>query len=165
MTFLKRNNQQIVKAGPGIRAHLDNIWIDDLDQRTNHFPGCDAEELIFLRRLTYHRSGIDRVPPTGHFANMEDWKLSRFRVVSKMVAERPLHPSLARWNDAFQDELRSRRNHEVEALGSNHRNALTPKEASEGDFVDVLRQGQYGCHHQDRIGADHDRNLQVLSVL
>src|SRR5262245_53504093 len=96
---------------------------------------------------------------------MEHWKLCCFRAMSNMVAERPLHPSLACWNDAFQNKVRSRRNHDVDALRANHRDALTPKEARECDFVDVLRQRQYGCHHQDGIGADNDGNLQVLPLL
>src|SRR5262249_33950802 len=142
-----------------------NVWIDDLDQRTNHFPGSDAEKLIFLRRLTHHCSGIDRVSAPGHFANMEDRKLSRFRVVSEMVAERTLHPSLSRWNYALQDKFGSCRNHEVDALRANHRHALIPKEARESDFIDILRQRQHRCHHQDGIGADNDGSLQVLPLL
>src|SRR4029453_343286 len=82
-----------------------------------------------------------------------------------MVPQPPPPPSLARWNDALQDKFGSGRNHEVDALRANHRDALTPKEARESDFIDVLWQRQYRCHHQDGIGADDDRHLQVLPVL
>src|SRR5262249_22833888 len=165
MTFLQRHNQQIVKTGARICAHVDDVWIDDLDQRTNHFTGRDTKKLVFLRRFAHDCSDIDRVSTPRHFSNMENRKLSRLRVVPKMVAERPLHLSFTRLNDALQDELCSRRNHNVDALRSNHWNALPPKEPRKSDFIHVLRQRQYRSHHEDGVGADDDSYLQVLPLL
>src|SRR5262245_675425 len=106
MAFLQRNDQQIVKAGAGIRTHAHDVRIDDLDQRADHFACRDTEKLVLLRRFAHNRSGVVRVSAPRHFSNVEYGKLGRFRVMSKVIAKWSLEFSLPRRNDTFQYEFR-----------------------------------------------------------
>ena len=41
------------------------------------FARCDAQKLVFLRRLSHDRRGINGIPPARDLSNMEDRKLRR----------------------------------------------------------------------------------------
>src|SRR5262249_21986191 len=88
MTFLCGYNEQIMKTRTGIRTITHDIGIDELDKGPDHFSRRNTQKLVFLRRLAHDRPGIDRVSPMSDFANVEDGKLCRVRVMSEVISER-----------------------------------------------------------------------------
>src|SRR5438552_17967232 len=97
--------------------------------------------------------------------DMEDGKLRGLGIMSEVIAEWAFHPSLARRNDTFQNELRVCRNHHVDRLSANHGNPFAAKESGKADFVHIFRERKNSGHHQNRIGADDTGCLETSSLV
>src|SRR5262249_40418089 len=137
MAFLQCDNQQIVKASPRIRTHLHDIRIDNLDQGTDHFTSRYSQKLVFLRRLSYDGSRINRIAPLRDLADMEYGKLTRVGVMTKVIPERALDPALACWNCSFEHDFRVCGHHHVQRLRSYERHSFAPDETGERHLIDI----------------------------
>src|SRR5262249_58955064 len=120
MALLEGNNEQVVEARTRISAHVHDVRINDFDERTNHFSGCYAKKLIFLRRLSHDRSGVNRITAARDFSNPEYRKLCGVPVMAEVIPEWPLHPSFISGHDPLPHELRIRGNPPSETLSRDH---------------------------------------------
>src|SRR5213593_678129 len=165
MTLLQGDDEQIMEARSRICADTDDVGIEELHQRSNHLAGCNAKVLVLLRRLSYHGSGVYRVPAASHLLDMHDRKFRGFRIVTKVIAERTFQTPLMGWNNALQDNLCVCGDHHVNRSRLNHRNGSTAQESRECNFIDALRKRKNRRHHENRICTDDHRNFQTLSLL
>src|SRR2546427_242806 len=165
MTLLQRDHEQIMEASSRICAETDDVWIEELHQRSNHLARCNAEIFVLLRRLSYNRSGVYRVPAASHLTDTHDRKFCSFRIMSEMIAEWPFQTPLMGWNNTFQHNLCVCGDHHLNAFRVNHRNTPAAKESRERNFIDTLRKRKNGCDHENGVGTDDHRDFKTFSFL
>src|SRR5262245_17954887 len=102
MTLLQCDDEQVVKFGTCVCAHVDDVRIDDFDQRPDHFSRGNAEELILLGRFPHNRCRINRIAPLSDLAEVDYWKLIGIRIVTEVVSNRPLDAAFAGPDGAFK---------------------------------------------------------------
>ena len=165
MAFLQRYNEQIVKTCAGEGMEIDDVGIDELNQRPDHLARCLAEIFVFLRRLSHHGSGIYRIPAASHLPDVHDRKFGGFRIMSEMIAERAFHAAFAGRHNAFQHDLGVGGHHHVYALCVNHRDTSAAQESRECNFIGILRKRNNRSHHENRVRPDDHGNFQTFSLL
>src|SRR5262245_10354732 len=102
MALLQCDNEQIVKTRARVRTHVNDVRVDDFDERPDHFTGRNSQKLVFLRRLSDDSARINGIAPLRDLADVEYRKLTRVGVMTEVIAERSLHPALACWNCSFE---------------------------------------------------------------
>ena len=94
-----------MEAGSDVGMHVNDVRIDQSNQRTDHLAGCHADKLVLLRGLTHNRRNIDRVFPPRQLSDMKHGELGRIGIVPKMVTERPFDPTFPHRHNTFQNEF------------------------------------------------------------
>src|ERR1051326_6869746 len=98
-----------MKSGPNVSAHVRDIRIDQTNERPHHLTRRDAEELIFLRRLSNNRSRIDGVSSPRDSLNPKLGELRCFGVMAEVISKWPFDPPLLRRHHTFENDFRPRR--------------------------------------------------------
>jgi hypothetical protein len=64
-----------VEAGVVVGVEVDDVRIDDPDERPDHLTRGDAHVLVLLRRLPHHAGRIERRTAPRHPPDVKDRKL------------------------------------------------------------------------------------------
>src|SRR5712692_3358509 len=164
MAFVQRDNEEIVKPRSRVRVHGNDVWIDKLDQLPKQLVCGIADELIFLWRFADDGSDINRISSPCHTAKAHNRKWGRFRIMSKMIAERSFSSPFMSRHNALQYDLGVCGDHDIDALRANHRNTLAAQESRESNLIDVFRKGKNGRYHKNRIRTDDDCDFKIFAV-
>src|SRR5258705_469597 len=85
--------------------------------------------------------------------------------MAEMITKGTFEAPLAGPNVSLENYFRSSRNHQAQRLCADHRYAFPAQKPGEADLVNVFWEGKDSRHHQDRIGADDDRDFKILAGL
>src|SRR5262245_1918440 len=98
MALLQCDDEQVVKAGPGVGAHINNVGVDNLDEGPDHFARGNTHELVLLGRLSDNGCRINSVASLCDLADVEYRKLTCIGIMTKVVAEWPFNATFTSRN-------------------------------------------------------------------
>ena len=156
-----RDDAAVVERACDRKVVVDDLRHGHPDRRQEDPFGRLAEPRILLRRFADDDRRIDRVPAHGHRGQPEDRKRLGRRVVAGVVSEGPFLGDLVLVDVALEDDLRVRRDLEVDRLRPDELNRLAAQEPGEHELVDVLRQRRARGVRGDGVEPEGDCDFDL----
>src|ERR1039457_6224155 len=147
-------DHQVVEHAFDGQVYIHQFGDGQLHERQENALDRLAHPSVFLRRLAHNSRGIDRVFAVRDAGNVEHRILVFQRVEAGVVAEGPLGAKFVKIDVAFEDDLGSGRNFEVNGLAFHQFDRLLPQESGDDVLLNVGRRGDDGGKRERRFGAD-----------
>src|ERR1017187_1065346 len=148
------NDHQVMEHAFDGQVDVHQFRNGQLHQRQENALDRLAHPSVFLRRLADDGRRIDRIFSVGHAGDVKHRILVFKRVEAGVVAEGPFGAEFVEIDVAFEDDLGSGRNFEVNRLAFHQLDRLLPQESGDDVLLNVGRRGDDGGKRERRFGAD-----------